>query len=274
MIFYRHLWEKRKFYFRQMFALKNCHAKLPQNTTEGYTFNFWIRSSSKVSDIITTHTRVSQKTLFFWFSSGDFFLCRNVMKSDRKKFERCWSLFDLPARPPRVQHIIKNRKNLSWMSRIYQSTRNSILISKMYNFICLSWIILELHRKNSIFWCIRGPGPKKVVFLNFFEKYPRKTYEIIHFWNQHQILRRLVYHARHFEKLQFFRFLICGGLLGGLAGGQMNSKISEIFSCHFLWNFCTEKKVSARKSKKVFFWDTQVCESVHLRLRITPRRTK
>ena len=56
--------------------------------------------------------------------------------------------------------------------------------------------------------------------------------------------------------LIFFDFQYVVNFWGVWRGGQMSSKMAEIFNSHFLWHFYTEKKVSAWNSKKVLFWHT------------------
>ena len=60
---------------------------------------------------------------------------------------------DSPTRAG-TPYISQNLKYLKWQNGVYQSTQNFVLISEMYNFICLSIIFLKL-------WPFEGwKGPK------------------------------------------------------------------------------------------------------------------
>ena len=83
------------------------------------------------------HTRLSHFTTFLSFYLGLFFPCSNVIKTRHRDSLR------LVGGHFKIEKMKFSKK----FHMIYQSTRNLTLISKMYNFICLSQEFCVLLKK-------------------------------------------------------------------------------------------------------------------------------
>ena len=112
----------------------------------------------------------------------------------------------------------------------------------------------RLERPLGRFWCkIERPRKNQwflALFPRYLEKYAKYTYKVIHFWNQHEISRQMVYSTLIFEQLYFFLNIGADFFSRARQPRKMTSKTSQKKSVKYSHHRSTVARAPVPKKKK------------------------